>query len=243
MEETISLNEIFQTLKKRMTLIISVTILAIIISASVTLFLLTPKYEASSQFIVNQKEQTSDFNVNEIRTNVELINTYNVIIKTPAILDPVIDQLNLNVSVNELASRISVSNAQGSQVVDVTVTDTDPYLAESIANTTVEVFQEQIPVLMNVDNVNILSPASVGPDPSPVSPNLTLNIAIAIVLGLMVGVGLAFLLEYMDQTIKTEQDVEQILQLPVMGSISSIDMDEIASKSTVPTRRGVKIGS
>ena len=96
---------------------------------------------------------------------------------------------------------------------------------------------------MNVDNVNILSPASIGPDPSPVSPNLTLNVAISIVLGLMVGVGLAFLFEYLDQTIKSEQDVEQILGLPVMGSIMTIDTKELANQSNTPTRRGAKIGS
>lgn len=242
MEETISLQEIASILKKRFKLIFLITVSFALLSFLITFFLITPKYEASSQFIVNQKDSLNEFNINEIRTNVELINTYNVIIKSPAILDYVIEELNLNLSVNQLANMISVSNTQGSQVVNVTVTHTNPNRAEEIANTTVEVFQERIPVLMNVDNVNILAPANVGSNPSPVSPNMTLNIAIAIVLGLMVGVGLAFLLEYLDNTIKTEQDIEKYLDLPVMGTISNIDTTDLP-KTRQAYRRGVRIGS
>src|SRR5690625_2830158 len=75
---------------------------------------------------------------------------------------------------------------------------------------------------MNVDNVNVLNAAVLSANPTPVSPNLTLNVAIAFVLGGMVGVGLAFLIEYLDTTIKTEEDVERYLGLPVMGVISTV---------------------
>lgn len=211
MEETISLQEIFQVIKKRMKLIIAITVAAVLVSALITLFILTPKYEASSQFIVSQSEPAQELNINDIRTNVEMINTYNVIITSPAIMDQVIEELDLNLSNGALASKISVANAQDSQVVNVTVTDTDPAVAANIANTTVEVFKESVPTYMNVDNVSILSAAVVGDNPAPVSPNVTLNIAIAFVLGVMVGVGLAFLLEYLDTTIKTEEDIEKLL--------------------------------
>src|SRR5690606_19621051 len=91
-----------------------------------------------------------------------------------------------------------------------------------IANTVAEVFQEEIQVLMNVDNVNILSPAVLPENPSPVKPNKMLNMAIALVIGLMIGVGLSFLLEYLDTTVKTEQDVEELLGLPILGFISKM---------------------
>ncbi|MGM8215887.1 YveK family protein [Bacillaceae bacterium W0354] len=247
MEETISLKEILEVIKKRIKLIILITFLAAFASAVFTIYFITPTYQSSSQFIVSQKESVNEYNVNEIRTNVELINTYNVIIKSPAILDYVIQELNLNLSVNQLANMINVSNASGSQVVNVTVTNTDPYLAANIANTTVEVFQKQIPILMNVDNVNILSTANVGPNPAPVSPNIKLNIAIAIVLGVMVSVGLAFLLEFFDNSIKSEQDIENILDLPVMGVISTISSYSAPSvnkkREQVLESRGVKVGS
>lgn len=225
MEETISLKEILHVIRKRLGMILSLTIGAALISAVVTFFFITPLYQASSQFLVNQNRTQTDSTVelNDIRTNVELINTYNVIIKSNRILNDVISELNLPLATGDLSEKISVSNENNSQVVTVTVTDPDPALAVRIANTTVEVFQAQIDDLMNADNVNILNEAELAPNPSPVSPNLKLNIAIAFVLGAMVGVGLAFLLEFLDTTIKTEQDVEQKLELPVLGVVSHIN--------------------
>ncbi|RWZ59086.1 capsular biosynthesis protein [Halobacillus fulvus] len=229
MEETISLKEIFDVLKKRILMIIGLALGAAVISALVTIFVLTPTYQSSTQFIVNQSDtsQNATYDVNDIRTNVELINTYNVIIKSPAILNDVIEELNLNTSAAALANQIQVSNADQSQVVDVSVTSTDPAMAVKIANTTVETFMDEVPNLMNVDNVRVLSPAVLGADPAPVSPNTMLNIAIALVVGLMIGVGIAFLLEYLDNSIKTEQDIEQTLGLPVMGTVTTITEKDI----------------
>ncbi|MBH0230737.1 YveK family protein [Halobacillus yeomjeoni] len=252
MEETISLKEIFEVLKKRMVLIISLAVSAAIISALVTFFLITPMYQTSSQFIVNQsqdQQQNTPYNINDIRTNVELINTYNVIIKSPRILDQVAEELSLNTTGASLANKIQVSNANESQVVNVVVTDADPAQAVAIANTTVKVFKNEIPQLMNVDNVNILDEAVLRPDPSPVSPNTAMNIAIAIVVGLMAGVGLAFLLEYLDNTIKSEEDIEQYLDLPLMGVVSTISSDDVVNrgrspkKSKVSAMRGESVGT
>ena len=83
-------------------------------------------------------------------------------------------------------------------------------------------FQEEIQKLMNVDNVNILSPAVHVENQSPIKPDPMLNMAIAAVIGLMLGVGIAFLLEYLDTTVKTEQDIEELLGLPILGLISPI---------------------
>src|SRR5690606_14281896 len=105
------------------------------------------------------------------------------------------------------------------------------------ANTTAEVFEEEIPKLMNVDNVNILSPAMVGENPQPVDPNPTLNMAIGAVIGLMIGVGIAFLLEYLDTSIKAERDVEEILDLPILGLISPIPESDVNLDNVVRTRR------
>ncbi|WP_431804151.1 YveK family protein [Halobacillus andaensis] len=252
MEETISLKEIFEVLKKRLWMILAVTAGAAIISAIVTFFILTPTYEASSEFIVNQSEsmeQDTPYDVNDIRTNVELISTYNVIIKSPAILDEVIETMNLQMSAEELSNKIEVSSAEESQVVTVTVTDESHPMAVEIANGTVETFQAEIPELMNVDNVNILSPAVERVDASPVSPKPLLNIAIAIVVGLMVGVGLAFLLEYLDNTIKTEQDVEKTLGVPLMGVISTVSEEDLGPETMnrQPSRaskvRGESVGT
>jgi len=238
MEETISLKEIFEVLKKRLLLIIGLAAGAAIISALVTFFVLTPTYEASSQFIVNQtQEETAEnpYDVNDIRTNVELINTYNVIIKSPRILDQVVEELGLDISASALSNKIQVSNADQSQVVNVVAISDDPQQAAAIANTTVQVFKEDIPQLMNVDNVNILSEAAEGSTPTQVSPKPLLNTAIALVVGLMVGVGLAFLLEYLDNTLKSEEDIESHLDLPIMGVVSTITEQDLPERR--PSRK------
>ncbi|QHE53742.1 YveK family protein [Pontibacillus sp. HMF3514] len=242
MEETISLKEIFEVLKKRMLLIISLIIIATVTSGLISYFYLTPIYQSTSQFLVNQneQEQNMNYNVNDIRTNVELINTYNVIIKSPAILDDVIAELDLNMSNDQLKDKLQVSSEQNSQVVTVTATDPDPVQAAAIANATVEIFQSKIPTLMNVNNVHILSQAVVGTNPQPVKPQPLLNIAIAFVVGAMVGVGLAFLLEYMDNTIKNESDVEQILGVPVLGVISNISEQDLGEHRTTRSKTGTR---
>ena len=229
MEETISLKEIVEVIKKRLLMIMALMLGAALAAAIISYFVLTPQYENSSQFIVTQSniDPSMQFTQNDIRTNVELINTYNVIIKSPAILNSVAEELELNLTSSQLSQKIQVASADNSQVVTVTATDENPVMARNLANTTVEVFQDRIPEIMNVDNVSILSEAVLSPDPSPVAPNPLLNIAIAVVLGAMVGVGLAFLLEYMDNTIKSEQDIENKLQVTVLGVISHIDDNDL----------------
>ncbi|MDX8047117.1 Wzz/FepE/Etk N-terminal domain-containing protein [Gracilibacillus sp. S3-1-1] len=230
MEETISLKEIFEVLKKRILLIILLIVGAAAISAIISFFILTPTYESSTQFIVNQEtSETNNVDINQIRSNVEIINTYNDVITSNRILEQVIEDMNLTISPSELSDKISLSNSDSSQVVTLSAVDYDPAVAVEIANTTVGVFQENLPEIMNVNNVNILSEAELSANPKPVNPKPVLNIAIALVLGAMLGVGLAFLLEYLDNTIKTEQDVESKLELPILGVVSHIDEKEMLS--------------
>lgn len=225
MEETISLKELFDTLKKRLTLIISITLIAMIVSGIVSYFIITPEYKSSTQILVNQAKDDSSaaLNTGEVQANVQLISTYSVILKSAAILNIVKEELNLDMNVSTLNSKITVESAQGSQVMTVSVTDSDPKVALQIANKTAEVFEKEIKNIMSIDNVTVLPLAEDQENQSPVSPNPPLNIAIAAVVGLMVGVGLAFLLEYLDNTIKTEQDIEKLLELPVLGAITTID--------------------
>lgn len=242
MEETISLYDIFKVLKKRIVLILSITIISTLAAAIISFYVLTPIYQASTQILVNQKtsEQQNQIQTTDIQTNLQLINTYNVIIKSPVILSKVIEILDLNTTPSALSNQITVSNANNSQVVNISVQDEQAYLAVDIANTVAQVFQEKIKELMNVDNVNILSPAELPENPSPVKPNKMLNMAIALVIGLMVGVGLAFLLEYLDTTIKTEQDVEELLGLPILGFVSKITDTNSEVPLTVKSKRAVR---
>ncbi|AGX06507.1 capsular polysaccharide biosynthesis protein [Bacillus sp. NRRL B-14911] len=224
MEETISLKELFQTLRKRLGLILSIAFVAVATSGLISYFYLTPIYQSSTQLLVNQaKSDQPVYNPGEIQTNLQLINTYNVIIKSPAILDLVKEELDLDITTSQLDSKITVGSQKDSQVLAITVQDPDPNMAADIANTTANVFKREIVEIMNIDNVKILAKAELTDNPAPIKPNKLLNMAIALVVGLMAGVGLAFLLEYMDNTVKTEQDIEKLLDLPVLGTIAIIN--------------------
>ncbi|ALC86489.1 capsular biosynthesis protein [Bacillus sp. FJAT-22090] len=239
MEDTISLQDFFKTLKKRFFLIIISMIFAISVAGVISFFFLTPIYQASTQILVNQqKMEQQPFNSQDIQTNLQLINTYNVIIKSPAILSKVIETLDLETTPTALTKQITVTSEQNSQVVNISVQDPEAFKAVDIANTVAEVFQKEIKVLMKVDNVNILSPAVYMESPSPVKPNPYLNMAIGAVIGLMLGISIAFLLEYLDTTVKSEQDIEELLNLPVLGLISPISAKEMpATIDSIQKRR------
>jgi capsular polysaccharide biosynthesis protein len=247
MEETISLKELFETIKKRLWLIVLITVIATTTSGVVSYFLLTPIYQSSTQLLVNQaKNEQGSVDVNQIRSNLEIINTYNVIIKSPAILDKVSQELNNNETASSLNSRVTVGSESNSQVLKITVQHPDPVMAANIANTTAAVFQTEIVNLMNVDNVSILSAAQFSDSPVPIKPRPALNMAIAFVVGLMAGVGLAFLMEFLDNTVKNEQDIEKLLGLPVLGSITVIedkDIKQAEQASRKARTRGETVGS
>ncbi|MFC3210882.1 YveK family protein [Planomicrobium okeanokoites] len=239
MEETISLQDLFKTIRKRLGLIALLTILAITIAGVISFLVLTPVYQTSTEILVNQSpSETGQLTNQNIQTDLQLINTYSGIIKSPAILDQVVEEMNLDMTTDQLTSKITVSNADQSQIVNITVQDEDPAMAVEIANTTASVFENDIQELMNVDNVTILSPAVLKENPSPVAPNPMLNMAIAAVVGLMLGVGIAFLMEYLDTTMKDQQDIEDVLGLPLLGVVSPIvEKAELGPDNKTTSRR------
>ncbi|MDF2946782.1 MAG: ywqC [Bacillales bacterium] len=235
MEETISFKEFIGMLKKRTKLIGFITICALLISAIVSFFIMTPIYQSSSQILVNQnKSGDVTYEFSEVQTNLQLINTYNVIIKSPAILDIVRKELDLDITSQQLNNKISVLAEKNSQIVTVSVQDTDAEQAAEIANKTVEVFKKEIVTIMNVDNVTILSKAVALDEQTPIKPKPLLNLTFALVVGFFIGLCLAFLMEYLDNTVKNENDLEKLLGLPVLGAIGVID----ESKSDQRVRRG-----
>jgi capsular polysaccharide biosynthesis protein len=140
---------------------------------------------------------------------------------------------------SQLNGKITVGSEKDSQVVNIAVQDPNPNMAAKIANKTAEVFQNEIVKIMSVDNVSVLAQATVAENQSPIKPQPVMNVAIAIVVGLMAAVGLAFLLEYFDSTIKNEQDIEKILELPILGVIAQIDdqkMEELKKRKAAGTR-------
>jgi capsular polysaccharide biosynthesis protein len=222
--EEISLKEVLFILKKRMKLILSLFLVAILLSGIISVFVLDKVYQANTTLMVGRpKDYVSDANIqyNELLLNQKLVSTYGELIKTRAVAEEVIDNLNLDLSYEQYKEKVNVSLVKDTELIQIIVKDNDPSVARITADETANVFMDKVQEIMKVDNVHVIDKAEIPTEP--VSPNVTLNIAIAAVLGLMIGVFLAFLLEFLDNTIKTPEDVEKYLNLPVLGSIPKVE--------------------
>ena len=203
MEETIDLREYFGIIKKRSKLIIVITLIAMIASAVVSFFMLEPVYETNTTLIVNRNESVQNQNMTGDEYNVaqKLAVTYGEIIKSRTVLDEVISKLNLVMTYGTLSSKVSVGQVGDTQILNIKVQDTDPKLATKIANTIPSVFTKEVKRITNANGVEVIDKA-ITPE-TPIKPNKLMNIAIAAVLGMMIGLFIVFLLEYMDNKIKT----------------------------------------
>lgn len=234
MEDTINLKELLGTIKKRISLILSVTLITIILSAFITFFILTPKYEASTQILVNQSQNNNEeLSSTDLQSSRELISTYNVIMTSPAILEPVIERSNFNGSIGDLRSKINVEAEEESQVATVTIEDESPQVAVNLVNTLAQTFEEEISNIMDVDNVSILAEAQIEDSNSPVSPQPILNLFVGFIIGALLGLGLAFLLEYLDKSIKNENDIEKELEIPILGVVPEINEKEFSKNENI----------
>lgn len=224
MEEKLDLRKIFGILKHFAGLIVFLGIVAAIVAGVISYYFLTPMYQSSTQLIISQEAgQSQELTERNIEADLQLVNTYSGLIKSPVILEKVSDRLALIATEDELRQQITVESTMDSQLIGISVTDQSQRRAVEIANMTATVFQEEVKNILNINNVKILSPAVVKGDLAPVSPEPLFNIAVGAAVGLMLGVGAAFLLAYMDTSIKDEEDVAEVLGLPVLAVISPVD--------------------
>ena len=219
MQYEMSLEDIFLALRKRWLLIISVTLMFTILGSIFVLFFgPEPQYESSTTVLVDYRaSETEALTQNDIVLSQKLVRTYNEVIKSLTVLNPVIDQLDLDLTPEQLLKKVSVSQVNETEIIKIAVTDRDPILARDITNTLSKVFTEKIYDIMKVDSTSILDEAVL--PTTPLAQNKVTKIAIAGILGMMVSVGLVFLFEYLDRTIKMPDEAEKLLGIPVLGVI------------------------
>ena len=223
--EEISLKEYFLIIRKRMWLIILLTVLSIVASGLVSYFVLEPEYQTFTTLMVGKPKDyqnvDSKLEYNDLLLNQKLVSTYGELVKMRVVADEVIKNLKLDISYKDFREKVNVNLVKDTEIIKLEVVDPDPVLAAEIANETARVFMQNVKDIMMVENVQVIDEARV-PD-IPIKPRPNLNMAIAGVLGLMIGVFLVFLLEYLDSTIKTPDDVERYLDLPVVGTIPMVE--------------------
>lgn len=246
MSNELDLRQYMAIIRKRLPFILILVLLSTAASAVYSMFFKDPMYEASTKIIVTQTASqlaTGQLDLNQINTNIRMIDTYKEIIKTPAILDKVAAGYpELGLTAEQLVQKIKVSSVNNTQMMSIIVQDSSYSKAADTVNAVTSVFREEIQHIFQVENVSILNNADPSRETGPVSPNVPLNIAIAFVVSLMIAVGIVFLLEYLDDTIKTEADVHEYLGLPTIAMISKMNVEEAADSRPRRATRTYKAG-
>ncbi|MHA6602589.1 YveK family protein [Aerococcus urinae] len=227
MEEEISLLDLWQIIKEHIYVIFISSLVGVLLAAAYAFVLATPIYQSSTEILVNQSESKGQNNTlnQDINASLQLINTYSDVIRNEVVLSPVIDQLNLQENPDQLREKISVESKNNSQVFSIIVNDPNPERAATIANTTAEVFQKAIRKMMNIDNVSIISKAQASH--SPVSPRKALALLIGLVLGMGVGLVIAFIHELTDNTVKDVDFLTKEIGWNMLGRVSELSENDL----------------
>lgn len=222
MEEIIDLKKMLTTIKQNKWWLIGTIVFSLSMVGIYLWLIATPIYQSSTQILINQtEEKNSTLQQQNVQTNLDLINTYNVIIKSPRILDEVKEELKNAYSEMELNESIQVSSAANSQIIDIKVENSNQQATVDIANTTARVFQKEIVSIMKINNVTILSTAKLDKNNKPISPNKTMLMIVAFIGGGVIGFVLIILRSLLDRTIKGKEDIE-LLGITVLGSVGEM---------------------
>lgn len=218
-EQVISISEIFEALKKRWILIVSITLVATLISGVLSFFVIKPTYETSTKVFIGKEESNQEgYNTNDIQMYQKLLQTYAETIKTNEVVQAAINSTNnTDLTVPAVKGALTVTPVSDTQILQIKYQNKSPEVAkeilEGITNEFVILAKELVP------NGNVRVIEAVQLPENPVAPNKKMNIAIAFLLGLMVSVGLVFLIEYLDNTFKSKEELERELDIPVVGII------------------------
>lgn len=221
-ENTISLQEIAYALKKRWKLIALITIGATLISAILSFFVIKPQYEASTKLFIGKQESQDNnaYNSSDVMMYQQLMKTYAELAETTDLVTKAVDNAGLdfnNKQIKELLKNLQATPSADTQILDLTYKGGNPEDVLKITEAITNEFISESKKLIPNGNIQIIQAPQL-PE-HPVSPNKKLNILIAFVLGLMVGIGVVLLLEYLDNTFKSREELEKTLDLPIIGTI------------------------
>lgn len=227
-EMIIDVGRLIGTLKKNIVSVIIWTVLGLIISLGCVFLFIEPRYSSSVDILVNQKVNNAQVQYATQQADLQAINTYKDVLTKPIILTPVLKEVkktdNYQGNLDALEKSIKVSNQTNSQVVTVTVTDKNAYVAADVANTIGKIFTKKVKKMMQVDNVTIVSSAKV--NTKPVSPNKKLFALAGMMLGFLLGVVIALIKELTDKTVKDSSFLTDELGLTNIGSVYHLDIND-----------------
>lgn len=232
-EIEIDFQEILFLLLDKIWIIGASTICIALIALIITKTAITPMYASDTKMYVLNKNSDTNVTYSDLQVSSQLTNDYVQFVKSRTVLQKVIDNLGLDMSVSSLSGRISVTTPMNTRMLVVTVVDEDPVNAKKIADTLAKYAGEYICEKMDTEGVNVVDEGNI--PTSPTSPNTLKNTMIGALAGFVFAVGVIVVRYILDDTIKSEEDVERYLGCSMLAAIPYVDSldDSIGKKKKV----------
>lgn len=211
----IDLRVYFSLIKKKLWLIIIITAITSVASYYYSAETNVPVYEASTRVVIGEEAGNMD--------------TLMVMVEDPIILEKVKSNLGLQTSARGLSSQINVSQLGESEVIEIIVTDLDASQAAAIANETATSFKIEVASILGAKDIQLLSPAI--ENPVPINNTKNKLTTMGFLFGLITAVGLIFLLDSLDSSIRNARDAEEVLGVPVLGTVSNMKKTKFSSNN------------
>ena len=208
--DEINIKDFFSYLKRYIIAFIVVLILAVVGVLVYDKVLKQPVYRAQTTVVIAKSEGTTDSatTLSDVNASQKLVSTYGEIAKSELVLNQVIENLGLRVTVKELSKNLSIRQVDDTSIIGITVLDSKPQLSSTIANEIAAVFAREVKNIYKIENVTQLSVAVV---PTTPANNTTIrDLILAVVIAIMAVAGFAFLRFYLDDSVKQSDDVEKL---------------------------------
>ena len=221
MKTELDLREIFFILKRRLWLILAVTMVAGAASFAYTNFCITPLYSATaSMYVYNEKSRTEDITTSDLTTSQKLVETYVVILTSNSVLKEVSSKLGGTYSHDQIRKMTTASPINNTEAFRITVTHENPAVAQRIANTIATVAPAEIIRVVKAGSVEVIDFAELPQSPS--SPNIMRNTAMGAMVAFMLSVVGVMLIAMFDTVVKSEEQLVETFNIPVLGVIPNM---------------------
>lgn len=229
-EVTIDLRQVFAIIRKYLRIILVVPTLATLVAAVSVFFVLQPVYQAETTMLVMARGSTQTGQVvhSDLLASRLLVRTYREIARSRTVAQEVVTMLQIDLTAEELSEMVDVTLRGDTEIIAISVEDPNPWVAARVANAVAESFRSNVMRIMDAENVTVIDTATV--PKTPVRPRKLLTTVVAGFAGTMVGFGLAFVLAYLDNTVKTVDDMRDKVGLPVLGTIPLFKNEDFAKE-------------
>lgn len=228
--EELDLKELFSMFWNKKAEIVFITLILMVVGIIYSYFYITPVYTAKTDLVLVQSSSTvsqtgdSAITSTDITMNSKLVSTYSELIKRNAVFGQVASNLNISdEEAEKIKNNISVNSAKDTEIIEIKVTNEDPNKAADVANEIAKVFSEKIVEIYNISNIYLLDRAQAPEKPSNV--NHMKDIVIFAFIGLVISAAYVLVANMLDNTIKTEEDIEKISGLVVLTSIPDYETE------------------